>query len=129
MKSFITILILLLATPVLASNTAVYDDAAQTLTNKTITCTDNILDNCGTYTFEKQSQPSNPASDTSVVWMSNGTGFGDEGDIMILMNVSGTTRYATIVDFSTATGLGGNILLETGDVLLLETGDNYILED
>jgi hypothetical protein len=43
-----------------------------------------------------------PATVTNgyVMWMSNGTGSGDIGDIMIKINASATTKTITLVDFS-----------------------------
>ena len=75
----------------------------------------------------KQDQPSNPATDSSVIWMSTGVGLGDEGDVMIIADVSGTRKYATLFDYSGATAIDV-ILLETGDNILLETGDSILKE-
>ena len=52
-------------------------------------------------------EPSNPAEDTSIIWMSDGYGVGDEGDVMCKINVGGVVKYATIVDFSTASPIPG----------------------
>jgi len=35
------------------------------------------------------------------IWMSNGTGSGDAGDIMAEVNVAGVTKVITLIDFST----------------------------
>jgi len=35
-----------------------------------------------------------------MIWPSNGTGEGDDGDLMCIINVSGVTATATIVNFS-----------------------------
>ena len=38
----------------------------------------------------------------AVIWLSDGTGDGDDGDVMIsVTNVSGVTKTTTLVDFST----------------------------
>jgi hypothetical protein len=44
--------------------------------------------------------PSAPATGYSVIWASDGTGKGDAGDVMIASNVGGTTKYATLFDYS-----------------------------
>jgi len=47
------------------------------------------------------SDPADPAANSSVVWQSDGTGSGDDGDIMIKVTDSnGTTKTGTLVDFS-----------------------------
>ena len=52
-------------------------------------------------------EPSNPAEDTSIIWMSDGYGVGDEGDVMCKINVGGVVKYAAIVTFSTAAPTSG----------------------
>lgn len=49
---------------------------------------------------ERTSDPSNPAEGRSVLWMSDGTGSGDDGDIMIKITAGGVTKTITLVDFS-----------------------------
>jgi len=49
---------------------------------------------------EKSSDPSDPSEGQSVLWMSDGTGTGDDGDIMIKITAGGVTKTATLVDFS-----------------------------
>jgi hypothetical protein len=44
--------------------------------------------------------PSNPAAGDSVMWVSDGTGSGDAGDVMLKINVAGVTKTITLVDFS-----------------------------
>ncbi|MCP3681612.1 MAG: hypothetical protein GY861_02885 [bacterium] len=44
--------------------------------------------------------PSDPDDGNSVIWMSDGTGSGSDGDIMIKVNVGGTTKIATLLDYS-----------------------------
>lgn len=36
----------------------------------------------------------------SMIWQSDGTGSGDDGDIMIKITAGGTTKTITLVDFS-----------------------------
>ena len=74
-------------------------------------------------------EPDNPAEGTAIPWMSNGTGLGDEGDIMVKVNVGGTVKYCTLCDFSNATVIvEDTLLLETGDILLTEAGDSLLIE-
>jgi len=49
---------------------------------------------------EKSSDPSDPSEGQSVLWMSDGTGTGDDGDILIKITAGGVTKTATLVDFS-----------------------------
>jgi len=49
---------------------------------------------------EKTSDPSNPSEGQSVLWMSDGTGTGDDGDILIKITAGGVTKTVTLVDFS-----------------------------
>ena len=49
---------------------------------------------------EKSSDPANPAEGHAVLWMSDGTGAGDDGDILIKVTAGGATKTATLVDFS-----------------------------
>ena len=50
--------------------------------------------------YEKSSDPSTLTSGY-VIWQSDGTGSGDDGDIMIKINDGSTTKTITLVDFST----------------------------
>lgn len=81
------------------------------------------------HNLPKITEPADPDEDTSVIWMSDGTGSGDSGDIMVKINVGGDIRTGTLVDFSSLTPpAASNLLLETGDYLLLESGDKLVLE-
>ncbi len=45
--------------------------------------------------------PDDPATNRSLLWQSDGTGSGDDGDIMIKITDSGgTTKTETLVDYS-----------------------------
>lgn len=58
-----------------------------------------VLD--GPFTFrELLSEPDDPIEGHAVMWMSNGEGSGDEGDIMIKITAGGVTKIYTLVDFS-----------------------------
>jgi hypothetical protein len=48
-----------------------------------------------------QSADMTAVTDGFVIWQSNGTGTGDDGDIMIRINDGSTTKTTTLVDFST----------------------------
>jgi hypothetical protein len=47
---------------------------------------------------ERTSQPSDPAEGHCVIWLSNGTGVGDDGDLMIITQAGGVLYTNTIVD-------------------------------
>lgn len=51
---------------------------------------------------ERSSDPSDPAEGQAKLWMSDGTGSGDDGDIMMKIRAGGTTKTITLVDFSAA---------------------------
>lgn len=44
--------------------------------------------------------PPDPAAGNSVQWVSDGTGSGDAGDVMMKINVGGTVKTVTLIDFS-----------------------------
>lgn len=46
--------------------------------------------------------PADPAPGNSVQWVSDGTGSGDAGDVMVKINVGGTVKTITLVDYSAA---------------------------
>ena len=48
------------------------------------------------------SDPSDPDAGNSVQWVSDGTGTGDAGDVMMKINVGGTTKIITLIDYSVA---------------------------
>lgn len=50
---------------------------------------------------ELSADPSDPDEGKSVLWQSDGTGSGDDGDIMIKITAGGVTKTATLIDFST----------------------------
>jgi hypothetical protein len=52
--------------------------------------------------LERSSNPSDPSEGEFVIWMSDGTGSGDDGDIMIKVTAGPTTKTATLLDFSAA---------------------------
>jgi len=64
-----------------------------TMTNHT-----SSLDSFGM--LEQSSDPSDPAEGKSVIWQSDGTGFGDDGDICIMIQAGGVVKTNIWVDFS-----------------------------
>ena len=50
--------------------------------------------------IERSADPTEPAEGYYVIWMSDGTGKGDDGDVMIASQAGGTTNYATLFDHS-----------------------------
>lgn len=60
-----------------------------------------LVDNLGTPRYaERSSDPADPPEGYYVQWMSDGTGTGDDGDILIKITAGGSTKTATLVDFS-----------------------------
>jgi hypothetical protein len=51
---------------------------------------------------EKSADPGNPVEGKAIIWMSDGTGAGDDGDIMIKIRAGGVVKTKTLVDFSAA---------------------------
>ena len=76
---------------------------------------------------ELSENPAEPAEGEMKLWMSDGNGHGDDGDLMIVARAGGVSKYGILWDFSGATGWGGSLLLVTGDKLLLQTGDELLL--
>jgi len=56
--------------------------------------------NGGISGFEKSADPAEPAEGEFVIWMSDGTGKGDDGDVMIASQAGGVTNYGTLFDHS-----------------------------
>ena len=57
--------------------------------------------NLAQYSFtEKSADPETPAEGGAVMWMSDGTGTGDDGDILIKIQAGGEAKTFTLVDFS-----------------------------
>ena len=50
--------------------------------------------------LERSSDPTEPTEGHAVIWMSDGSGKGDDGDIMIASQAGGATKYATLFDHS-----------------------------
>ena len=55
----------------------------------------------GPFIFKELSaDPDDPEEGQAVMWMSDGTGSGDDGDIMMKISAGGVTKITTLVDFS-----------------------------
>lgn len=67
---------------------------------------------------ERSSTPSNPSEGEALLWQSDGTGAGDDGDFMITATAGGITKTATVLDFSTGTvgSSGGGDLLAANNL-------------
>ena len=50
--------------------------------------------------LERSSDPAEPGEGEVIIWMSDGTGKGDDGDIMIASKAGGTTNFGTLFDHS-----------------------------
>ena len=50
--------------------------------------------------LEKSADPTQPSEGEAVIWMSDGTGKGDDGDVLIASTAGGVTTYATLFDHS-----------------------------
>lgn len=48
---------------------------------------------------ERSSDPSKPSEGTCILWLSDGTGYGDDGDMIIASTVSGVTRRAILWNY------------------------------
>ena len=52
------------------------------------------------YVYELSADPADPAEGSFVLWQSDGTETGDDGDIIIKITAGGVTKTHTLVDFS-----------------------------
>jgi hypothetical protein len=50
--------------------------------------------------LERSSDPAEPAEGEAVIWMSDGTGKGDDGDVLIASKAGGATKWSTLFDHS-----------------------------
>lgn len=49
---------------------------------------------------EVSQDPPDPPEGQSVIWQSDGTGLGDDGDVLIKITAGGVTKTGTLMDFS-----------------------------
>ena len=76
------------------------DEALPTNSLKKILAKD-LLEAFGVITQQEFStDPDDPAEGHNVTWQSDGTGSGDDGDIMIKITAGSVTKTKTIVDYS-----------------------------
>jgi hypothetical protein len=60
-----------------------------------------VLSSIDTITLlEKSADPSEPSEGEAVIWLSDGTGKGDDGDVLVASQAGGTTKYGTLFDHS-----------------------------
>ena len=50
--------------------------------------------------FERSADPADPAEGKVIFWMSDGTGTGDDGDILFKITAGSVTKTGTLIDFS-----------------------------
>ena len=50
--------------------------------------------------LERSSDPAEPGEGETVIWMSDGTGKGDDGDVLIAGKAAGATKWTTLFDHS-----------------------------
>ena len=50
--------------------------------------------------LERSSDPAEPAEGEFIIWLSDGTGKGDDGDVMIASKAAGQANFATLFDHS-----------------------------
>lgn len=68
--------------------------------NNTYTIGDSSTSYAGLYMSERSADPTVNVEGTCCIWQSNGTGSGDDGDIMITIRAGGVNKTATLVDYS-----------------------------
>lgn len=87
----------------LQNNAQTYPIKVESSGNMSIghTSPDTILDINGAFTFrEKSADPAAPDEGSAVMWMSDGTGTGDDGDVLLKITAGGSTKTTTLADFS-----------------------------
>ena len=80
----------------------------------------------GDLSFRAQNEPGNPPRNAWTMWMSNGTGVGDNGDIMVKINSNGTLKYCTTCDFSNASTYG---ISDEGGTPITDEGGSPITDE
>lgn len=78
--------------------------------------------------LEQSSDPAKPSEGETIIWMSDGTEYGDDGDLIIAATAGSVTKIGVLWDFSAAVEWEGYLLIEGGDYLLIEGGSYLILE-
>jgi len=75
---------------------------------------DTPLDVNGAITFrELSADPSNPDEGATVIWQTDGTGTGDDGDVYAKITAGATTKTIQVIDFSAGTLAAGSSRWQT----------------
>jgi len=67
---------------------------------QTLTLTGDLVSGGWLKLMEQAADPPEPAEGQCVIWMSDGTGKGDDGDVLIASKAGGTTTWTTLFDHS-----------------------------
>lgn len=79
--------------------------------------------------LERSSNPAKPADGEMVIWLSDGSGYGDTGDVMIASSTGGAAKYGTLFDYSVGNAwVADTMVYEGGDTMLFEDGETMIYE-
>ena len=77
---------------------------------------------------ERSVDPPTPLEGNLVSWLSDGTDTGDDGDWKVFISAAGSTKTATVIDFSTIGGLVVSVTSKTANYTAT-SGDAVILCD
>lgn len=110
------------------STTATYDLGTSTLKWKDGYFSGDILASTLS-NLERSTDPDIPEEGYSVIWLSDGTELGDDGDLMVASKAGGTANYGTLFDHSGGTFMPLRMITEAGDSMLTEAGEEMIYED
>lgn len=74
---------------------------------------------------ERSSDPSKPAEGYMILWMSDGTGYGDDGDLIIAARAGGVVRVGILWDFSAGDPWLEEIIYNGEDVIYAAEAVGY----
>ena len=77
---------------------------------------------------ERGVDPPSPEEGNAVIWQSDGTGTGDDGDILVQVNVGGVVKTCTLCDYSTVGGETHSVVTKT-TTYVATAADRVILCD
>jgi len=83
-----------------STNAIVYGTMAAATANQTFKINAYVVAKEAIKILERSSDPAQPAEGECVIWLSDGTGYGDDGDICAASTAGGNTKKAIIFDFS-----------------------------